>query len=328
MACLALVGLLGCCAMAVDVGRIFLAGQKAQSAADAGAMAGGMLLANPDAAISGARTVVLANNLNAGEYAVLCNYTLGATDNDIVYYAPGSTVPGFGVLGPYAKALKVQCRVPLTYTFGQALGLRQTTVVKQSLVVRAPVGGCPIMPMWISHPTPYNYGDYQNLLMADGPFAAGIPGNFGWLSLPAGVTASWTTVMAGDPLSEADQALLFTRVGDIVWGNTGLAVGLWADALRTRITRGSTGVYANDTFSSFRADNPRIILVPLVTYLDGTGTSARFRIEKYGAFWLEAVDPQGNNKSVGGRFIRYTAPGMGMDPLANDVGVFAYRLVG
>lgn len=327
MVCFALVGLLGCCAMAVDVGRIMVAGQRAQNSADAGALAGGATLAVPDSAIANARDVVLANNVNAGEYVVTCNYTLGATGNDIIYYPPGSTVPGFGQLGLYAKALLVRCRVPLTYSFGQAVGLRQTTVTKQSLVVRAPIGGCPIAPMWISHDTPYNYGEFQNLLMADGPCTE-IPGNFGWLALPAGVSVSWEAVMRGDTLTESDLTALMTNIGATVWGNTGLAVGQWADALNTRILRGSTGIYAADTFESYLPTNPRIILVPLVTYLTGTGAGATFRVLKFGAFWLDYVNTRGNPKSIGGRFIRYTMPGASMNPLSDDTGLFTYRLAG
>jgi hypothetical protein len=49
------------------------------------------------------------------------------------------------------------------------------------------------------------------------------------------------------------------------------------------------------------------MLIPMVTYLGGDGSGAEFRIERFGAFWLE--DVQGGQKIVTGRFIEYDLPG-------------------
>lgn len=328
MTALILVVLLGCAALAIDVGRVVLAAQIAQNAADAGALAGAPLLRDPSVAIAAAQSAVTANNEGKGAYAVTCTYTAGSTTSDIIYYPPGSTVPGYGLLGPYAKALRVNCRLTVAYSFGRALGLTTTQVARQALVVRGPVGGSPIAPLWVSHPTPYRYGEYQNLLMADGPHYADIPGNFGWLAIPSTVSVSWETVLRGDMLSEADLEQLFTNVGDTVWGSTGLSVGQWVDALNMRITRGSTGTYAGDTFWNFHPGNPRIILVPLVDFISGTGANAEFRVVKFGAFWIDVVKGSANPKQIDGRFIQYNLPGVGLDPLSDDTGLFTYRLAG
>ncbi len=324
MMAIVLVIIMGCVAMTVDVGRIMVASQQAQNAADASALAAAPLLANPSDALAEARDAINANNQNAGEYAVTCG------NSDIVYYGPGSNVPGFGPLGPFAQAITVTTHVPLQYTFGAALGLTQTTVDRRAVAVRAPSGGAPIAPMWITAATPYNYGNPYNLLMADGPHYPDIPGNFSWLDIPSGMSASWSQVLEGyPPLSEADQAKMTMHVDDVCSGKTGLAVGHWATPLRNRIARGSSGIYAGDTFDDFDPTNPRIILVPLCVYVGGTGTGAQFRIVKFGAFWLERVNSGGTTKSIDGRFIRYSIPGYGdLDADATSEGIYTYRLVG
>lgn len=324
MMAIVLVIIMGCVAMTVDVGRIMVGSQQAQNAADAAAMAAAPLLGNQSETVAEAQDAITANNQNAGEYAVTCD------DGDIVYYGPNSTVPGFGALGPFAQAIAVTTHIPLHSTFGAALGLTQTTVDRRAIAVRAPSGGCPIAPMWITAATPYNYGNPYNLLMAHGPHYPDIPGNFSWLDIPSGMDAGWSQVLEGyPPLSEADQAKMNMKVDDLCSGKTGLAVGHWATPLRNRITRGSSGIYAGDTFDDFDPTNPRIILVPLCVYVGGVGTGATFRIVKFGAFWLDRVNSGGKTKSIDGRFIRYSIPGYGdLDADATSEGIYTYRLVG
>jgi hypothetical protein len=327
MACLSLVVLLGATALSVDVGRLYVASQIAQNVADASAFAGGPLLRTPADAIQTAIATVAANGTTRGEYQIVCNYSeFGQTD--IQYYPPGSNVPAVGVLGPYAKALRVTCHIPMPYTFARVLGLTTTTVTRQAIVVRAPVGGCPIAPMWVSHPTEYMYGEFQNLLMADGPHYAGIPGNFGWLEVPNDCTATWREVMQGDTLSDWNREALFQDLGDYVYGYPGLSVGQWVNGLEYRIEKANQAPWTGETFETCSQDNPRILIVPLVSYVSGTGSGATFLIEKFGAFWLDTVSAAGNPKRIGGRFIRYTLPGAGIDALSDDTGLFTYRLAG
>lgn len=328
MVAIGLVGLLGAVAMCVDVGRVMMAAQRAQDVADAAAMAGGSLLRVPSDAITAAQQCVAANNLpNQGD-PITCVYIANSSASDIRYYSPYTWVPGIGWLGWAAKAIQVTTHITVQYTFGRAVGLTQKGITRTAIAVRAPVGGCPIAPIWVSHPTEYRYGEYQNLLMADGPHYAEIPGNFGWLALPPEVTASWSTVLAGLPLSDTDTEAMFRDIGDYVYGYPGLSVGQWVSGLESRITRAMTGPWAGETWDTCTSTNPRIIIIPLVTYITGTGSGATFRIEKFGAFWLDAVTSSGNPKHIDGRFIRYTLPGAGIEPLSDDVGLFTYRLAG
>jgi hypothetical protein len=320
--------IIGTAALSVDVGRIMMAAQRAQDVADAAAMAGGAVLRVPADAIVAAQQCVAANNLPHQGAPITCTYIAGSTASDIRYFAPYSYVPNYGWLGWAAKAIQVTTHVTVPYTFGRVLGLTQKSITRRALAVRGPVGGCPIAPMWVSHPTEYMYGEYQNLLMADGPHYADIPGNFGWLALPPEVTASWADVLAGLPLSDTDTEALFRDVGDLVYGYPGLSVGQWVSGLESRITRALSAPWVGETWDTCSPNNPRIVIVPLVSYVSGEGSGATFRIEKFGAFWLDAVSASGNPKHIDGRFIRYTLPGAGIEPLADDVGLFSYRLAG
>lgn len=322
MMAIVLVIIMGCVAMTVDVGRIMIASQKAQNAADASALAAAPLLGTPSEALAEARDTITANNQSAGEYTVICG------NSDIVYYGPNSTVPGFGALGPYARAIVVTAHIPLRYTFGAALGLSQTMVTRRAIAVRAPTDGVPISPMWISHPTPYTKYEYQNLLMADGPHFAEIPGSFGWLEIPKEMDAKWSQVLEGyPPLSETDLELSYTETGDVVWAKTGLAVGHWATPLRNRMAR-ADAEFPGETYMNCSPDNPRIMLIPLVSYNGGTGSNANFTVEKFGAFWLDSIVTGGKDKVINGYFIDYAFPGGGLNALSTVEGLYTYRLVG
>ena len=328
MVAFGLTTLLGVAALSVDVGRVMMAAQRAQDVADAAAFAGGAVLKNPDQAVAVAVQTVSANNQPHQGFPIVCSYAANSTTSDILYFPSGSTVPGFGLLGPFAKAIQVNTHISVPYTFGRALGLTTKDITRRATAVRAPVGGCPITPMWVSHPTEYRYGEYQNLLMADGPHYADIPGNFGWLQLPPDCTASWGDVLAGLPLSDADIESLFVDVGDPLYGYPGLSVGQWVSGLESRITRAIEGPWAGETWDNCSPNNPRIVIIPLVSYVSGTGSGATFQIEKFGAFWLDEVNSSGNPKHIDGRFIRYTLPGAGIEPLSDDIGLFSYRLAG
>jgi len=321
MMAIALLALMGCVAMAVDVGRLVVAAESAQNAADAAALSAAPLLGVQTAAINSAQQTVEANNQTASLYRITNQ------SGDITYYGPNSTVPGYGTLGPWAQAIQVTGRIPVAYTFGRAVGLTETTVVRRATAVRAPTGGCPVAPMWITAATPYNYGTSYQLLMADGPHYPDIPGNFSWLQLPSGVSASWSDVMAGMALSPQDSALMWKTQGDFLYGKTGLSVGQWRSALLTRISNGSSGVYTGDTFTSYHPGNPRILLIPLCTFEGGTGSNAKFKVVKLGAFWLDGV-LTGGTKGISGRFIEFSFPGSGMSPQSPiDTGIYVYGLV-
>ncbi len=69
--------------------------------------------------------------------------------------------------------------------------------------------------------------------------------------------------------------------------------------------------------------NPRIVIVPIVTYRSGNGSGATFTINAFGAFWINCLG-NASTKSITANFINYTTPG-GVGGPCN--GVWAHQMV-
>lgn len=321
----ALLTLLGVSALVIDIGRLVLAAQRAQDVADTAALAGGRRLPYMDEVHPLVFGIVGANNTEGIGPDTQCD------SSDLTIYGPGDEVPDYGTLGNWAYAMRVTTRVPVEYGFARIVGIEGSTAFRSATVLRAPVGGLPICTMWIAHDTPLNYGQEQQLLMADGPHYAEIPGSFGFVQPPTGCTAAFFDLLQGYNVSFEDIESSFAELGDSLYAETGLMVGQWMMALekdqgRARLERGSSGKWANDTFETYYDDNPRIMLIPMVRYLGGTGSNAEFEIVKFGAFWLEEVN-QGQ-KEIWGRFIQYQFPGGDPDGTAvTSSGIFGVELI-
>lgn len=320
----ALVALLGAAALVIDIGRLVVAAQRAQDMADSAALAGGCKLPSAQEARDATADTILANNSEGTGFQVQCDAS------DITCYGSSEEVPGYGTLGPWAQAICVSTHVPVEYSFARIVGVEGGTATRSATVIRAPVGGLPICTMWIAEGTSLT-GDSQQLLMADGPHYAGVPGSFGFLQPPTGCTASFFDLLQGYNLTSPQIEDSFVGIGDTVYAETGEMVGQWKRALkqdqgRSRLEQGTSGKWASDTFTDYHNDNPRIMLIPLVSFIGGTGSNASFKIEKFGAFWLEDVN-QGQ-KEIWGRFIQYDFPGGDPNGTAiNEGSVFATALV-
>ena len=164
---LALVVLLAVVGLTVDVGQLVIAAQQAQDVADAGALGGGMGLPDYDAATDATLSLVEANNESAAGFQASCSPDNG----DIAFWGPGESIPEVGSLGTAAWGMRVTTHVPVNYVFVRVVGFEDATVTRSATVVRMPVGGVPITPMWINYETDYQYGQVQELLMATGPHA-------------------------------------------------------------------------------------------------------------------------------------------------------------
>ncbi len=320
----AFVALAGAAALSVDLGRLAIAAQRCQDIADSAALAGATQLPFETDARAAALRTAATNDTEGIGWPVECN------DSDLTFAGPAETIDGT-TMGPYAHALKVTVRGPVEYSFARIFGLDSATARRSATVVRAPVEGVPIATMWIAHDTPLDYGQQINMLMADGPHCADLPGSFGFLQEPAGCTTDWFSLLQGYGMTAEDIESAFVSLGDSVFAKTGVDVGHFVKALESdqgnaRLERGTTGDFQYDTFTSYQQDNPRIMLVPLVSYVGDTGSNAEFKIEKFGAFWLEDVNQGG--KEIMGRFIEYDMPGG--DPnsqLTTETGVYATELV-
>ncbi len=325
----ALIALLGIAALTVDIGRLAIAAQAAQDVADAAALGAGRELPEYSTAQSVALSLVAVNNESLGGFTANCSPDNG----DITFWGAYETVPEFGELGSYTWAMRVTANIPIDYVFAPVVGLEGATVSRSCTVVRMPVGGVPICPMWVSYETDYQYGQQQNLLMAGGPHYANIPGSFGWLEPPSGDTNLFLDLLAGYQVDYEDIIGNFVTVDDVLTARAGVALGQWSQALNSapdglsRLDRALQEPWTGDTFDSFHDNNPRIMIIPMCEYLGGTGTGAEFQIRAFGAFWLESVDTHGQPRSITGRFIQYSLPGAAGDPLSPETGLWTVKMV-
>ena len=298
VAILATLALLGVTGLAIDVGLIVVACQQCQVVSDGAALGGAQEL--PDAAVATATANdVAAANVPANQTDVFTVTTCT--------YSKDEEIPGAGP-APVGGALEVTAAKQVSYHFLCALGFEGITVQRSATATKVVTGTC-VAPMWIWHTTPVEHGQQVNLLMAAGP-NCGIPGSFGFLQPNDEV--DFQDMLKGT-MSPEEEELQRVYVGEHVWANTGLAVAHWRGPLETdwnsRLERASWSPWSGDTFTSFHADNPRILIVPFVEYVDGTGSNARFVVREFGAFWLEDVITQGEVRQIQGRFIDFTRPG-------------------
>ncbi len=294
MVVVALMALIGVAGLVIDLGATAIECQRCQNIADAAALSGAQELPYPALVTNVAEETARANLRPVDENITTVSVTCYARDEEI---------PGVGP-APFAGAVKVVVAKPVKFYFLPLLGVRGTTVQRSAVAAKTIPGTC-IAPMWITDTTEVQYGEQINLLMADGPHC-GIPGSFGFLQSAGGVDFG---AALGGQLAPEEEDLQRVQVGDYVYANTGLAIGQWRGVLLDRIARASEPPWNNDTFDNFLTNNPRLLMVPFVQYVEGTGSGAYFRITRFGAFWLEDVVIDGDDRYIVGRFIDYMWPG-------------------
>ncbi|NSW56089.1 MAG: hypothetical protein HPY44_08750 [Armatimonadetes bacterium] len=275
---------------AVDLGLLFIACQQCQVIADAGAWAGAQELPCFQRATAVAQDVSERNVPPETQFEITTNV-----------YTSGQIIPEVGP-APTGGALEVNVSRRVQYYFLPVVGLHGTRVMRSAVTSRMGGSTC-VVPLWVDSATPLEFGTQLSLLIQDTP--TGIPGSFGFLDPRGG--ADFTELLAGTA-TEDDWEAQRVDQGDLLSAYTGVRVGEWVNALQSRIDSAALPPWATDTFGDFRADNPRIMMVPLVRYNGGTGSGAGFEVVEVGAFWLEAVDA-GGTKSITGRFIDFIRPG-------------------
>ncbi len=298
MVVVALVVILPIAGLAIDLSIAALGCQRCQNMADAAALAGAQELPYHDLASATASEIGQVNTHPADTEAV---------NISVSCYARDAEVPGFGP-APYAGAVEVTVSKHVPFHFLRAFGVDSITVTRAAVASKTIPGTC-ITPMWITDTTPVEYGLPVNLLMADAPHC-GIPGSFGFLQPAGGVDFDRTLKGL---LTPEEEDLQRVYDGDTAYANTGLGIGHWRGDLKTdsdsRLKRADQDPWADDTFEDFHTNNPRLLIVPFVEYVAGTGSGAYFEVKRFGAFWLEDVIVQGQDRYIAGRFIEFTTPG-------------------
>jgi len=292
--------LIGMVGLAVDVGLVVLAAQQCQTVADTAVLGGAQLLPDSNGAVIEAAGIAR-SNIRLPEVS---KFTIDAD-----FYLEGEVIPQVGP-APRRGALAVTATKQVNYKFLPVLGLQGTTVTRTAAAAHMVTGTC-IAPMWVSSGTIPDHGTQMDMHFCDDPQAQSrMHGIFGWLDPAGGV--DFVDALKG-VITPAQEELQRVNVGDTVWNNPGQRTGHWMKALETdsdsRLNRAEWEKWALDTFESFYHDNPRIMIVPFCEYLDGSGNNARFTITGFGAWWLEEVNRQGQDKTVIGRFIDFAKPG-------------------
>lgn len=311
--------LMASAALCFDLGQTVVAAQIAQRTADAAALAGASqaIISQASAASTRATSIVAANG-------TACLYPLAVTPSGVACLGPGSVIAGYRTLTSGEEAISVSVGADVTFHFGRLFGMNSTTVVRSATAGRVHAAGAPMSPMWISNSTPLTVGSDSQLHAATAEIEPIPPGSFGWLEPRAG---DFRTLIGGYGIPDDVRLANYVEVGDTVDALTGERVGEWLTALRDRLDRASVPPYSTQTPTEggYTDDNPRLLIVPLVTVIGGTGTGATFRIERFAVFWLESITG-GSQKSIIGEFLRYDVP-LQLDTSENT-GLWTVRLVG
>jgi hypothetical protein len=288
----------------VDTGRLTVARHRDQLIADAAAMAAALKLPHQDQATA-------------------------AADRILTYYR-GSYTPTFAssvVFTNNAAGLPVGVRVQVSENvrmifpglMGVATRPAQGTAAGSRTIPSALLQGA--VPLGVQYDTTFD-------LPPDGSASPNVitlkrgsgsdnvnPGNFGALRFPGDSDGAneWSDYLKwGYTGRIAIGDSIETKPGNMS-GPTGDAL---VDAIDSRLNRAAVAPYNNDTWSSFTAGNPRVVVVPLVDWTGVSGTD-HVPIHGFGAFWIDSED----KGDITGRFVRYTVSrtrGAGWDGISID----------
>lgn len=129
--------LLGMVALSLDLGTLMVGAGRAQTVADAAALAGASgFVGGTDhsEALCQIGAIVQANN-EAGALAA------DWKADEVTFYPAGATVPGYGQLTSAQTAVEVYVHVPIAYSFARALGVSGTVVTRSATALRETAGG-------------------------------------------------------------------------------------------------------------------------------------------------------------------------------------------
>jgi hypothetical protein len=350
---LALFALLAVTAFAIDVTRVHLAAQRAQNVADAAAYAGGALLPEAAAAKDAALKTAAANNDAQPAWTTVVD------PSDITYYAPGSSIyrpdgSFITTLGSQTTGLFVKAQCTVEHSLASLFGLDSSTPTRYAAVIRGPAKGAYALPIWISRDSEdlVPHGQPVNLVQTDEAFDTdgdGVvdtlpPGSFGFLDMAAQGEDWFSQLLSGWDVAEGCMEAAYVELDTTITAYTGMSVGQWQQPLEretgalagtARLERAQSdstwsqeyySPYTSDTYSD---DNPRIVLVPIVDYLGGTGTNAEYYIVGFAEMWLLDVVNTEGGKGITVQFMEWhysTGGGGEIDP-GSDNGVFVVRQI-
>lgn len=310
----ALVGIVALLALVVDAGNAYVEKRKMQNAVDSGSSAGALSLAQnkSNGAIAGAITnYVRANGVDPSR--VRAYYVVENSNGDNIIVR-NSTVDGYGYNNPAPKTINVdgnalpvvgvQVEGDKTFNtyFAGLIGFRQMNV-NGAAASYAKCGACSaggLFPATISvgtfvdenndgtpdahyeqtDPT-YTYRIWENKKSS--------PGNFGWLNWGGGTQPSETTLL--DNIEHTSNSGTW-RVNDLIPGTPG---SKFTNNMETLVRN----LYINTGQS---------VTIPLYDQVTGTGNNTQYRIKAFARFRITAINNQGNDKYIEGKFQQWVDP--------------------
>jgi hypothetical protein len=284
---IALTALVGLVALGTDVGRLYLAKQRAAAAADAAALSGAQLLPfDQHKALLTVEEYLRKNGVR--EQAVTVD------------------------LDPALRTLTVTVEDTVDYTFARVLGQTQGRVAGGAVARVQPVSGYnAVVPFGVVRDD-WQLGDPVELKATSGTGQLA-PGNFGALALGARGAASYETNLRGGYIG-------WIRAGEWIAVETGNMAEPTRRAVQGRIAEDP---YA--TYDTVRKGSPRIIVIPMLDSFEVNGRG-EVQVVGFAAFFLESVGQHGNmTGNVHGRFLRYILVGESNGSGA-DFGAYTIKL--
>jgi hypothetical protein len=285
----ALLLIMGCASITVDLGLIMNEKAKVSCAADAGALAGAQELPdNRENAVAVSKEYLQKNGVDSSTAEI--------------------TVSDDG------NSIAVKTKKMVDYYFARVLGFDKGEVSASATAKTAPISGVSEGARPFAIENQALVFDVQYILKEGG--GSGTTGNYGGLALGGNGAA----VYLSNIINGYDGSL---SVGQYVSTEPVNISGPTGTGINTLIK--DCDHVPKCTYDNYQPDCPRIITVVIVDSLDVKGKK-EVKIVGFASFFLEGVDGSGKNSIVRGRFIRITGVGETSDT-QTDYGLRGIRLV-
>lgn len=311
---ISIVTLIGIAALVIDVGRLYVAKQRAQNVADAAAIAGAWLLNGTTACEptveTESQTVANANNASTDFWKVqptAGGETVTVTFPTSIQRADGTTTPV-----NEGDAVRVDCKVNVNYGFAKIFGLLNSAPSATAIATRLISYKYPFAPWVVSEDTIENTSpgteEVLKVVNNQDSFLGG--GNFQCVAYQGDSGGrDYRDRIAGDgaPIEVGiGDFALETEPGNMI-GPTfqGLRDRLADSAYTDDATAYTSWLASADADGTYDYDS-RIVMVPVVENVDVNGRN-ELTVVGFAAFFIESFDK--DTGDVTGRFISATDVG-------------------
>ncbi len=262
-----LVTLMTSAAMVVDVGQLFLTKKRLQNAADASALAGCFTLINKeDPTLADAESFKYLTANVSGEFQYSANADLDK------------------------NTFQVTINQNINLFFAPVIGIKSSTVS-----AAATAGGNTVISITGVVPL----GIVQQQFEFNKPYTLkygggdGVNGNYGALALGGGGASNYRSNMMFGYKEEI-------KLGDVLAAETGNMAGPTSQGVNYRISLDPSSI------SNLAPNSPRVVIVPVIDRMVGSGSNATATVVGFAAFYLESTD---GNGEVTGFFLKWAVSG-------------------